>query len=193
MLATEELREEHREIEIALTLFEIICDQVNMGTKHFENFKQMVEFFQEFADKSHHREEEMLFFPALIFAGARKKTGLIDELLREHDIGRKYMREIANLVGQAKGGKIVNIDMTRRYVKEFSVLLREHIRKEDQILYPLGESLLSLEQQKNLYEEFEYMEGQLSPGVHEHYRDILRRLKKNYMDNLPRPYLNNGR
>ena len=187
VLPTEELREEHREIEVALTLFALICDQANKGTKHIANFKLMVDFFLEFADKSHHREEEILLFPALIFAGVRKRTGLINELLQEHDIGRKYMREIGYLARQARFC-MTNIDVARNYIKEYSCLLREHIRKEDQILYPLAESILPLEHQQYLCEEFEHMERQLSPGVHAHYRDVIKKMNKEYIDNMPKPY-----
>lgn len=90
--------------------------------------KEFLAFTRNFAEPHHHKEEEVLF-PALESKGIPKEGGPIGVMLMEHEIKRGYVRDLA--AGKIEAaGKIIS-------------LLREHIVKENDILYPLAEQVLS--------------------------------------------------
>ncbi len=63
-------------------------------------------------------------------------------------------------------------------------LLRQHIDKEDNILYMMADKHLSDKKQKELLEEFEKFEKEeMGPGIHKKYHNFLHQLKKIYVKN----------
>ena len=61
------------------------------------------------------------------------------------------------------------IENARAYLR----LLRDHIRKEDEILFVLADEALTLEEQKGLLRAFEEHEArEIGPGIHEKYVQI---------------------
>jgi len=58
-------------------------------------------------------------------------------------------------------------------------MLRNHIEKEDNILYPMGDRLFSQEDQQSLSEAFEKIEKEeMGEGVHEKYHQLAHELAK---------------
>ena len=94
-------------------------------------------------------------------------------MLMEHEEGRGYVRAMAGaLDGWEKGMELsqsVVIENARAYLR----LLREHIQKEDEILFEMADNVLSAEEQKQLLRQFEEHEREeIGPGVHEKYLKI---------------------
>ena len=69
----------------------------------------------------------------------------------------------------------------REHASELRNLLREHIDKEDHVLYPMAERLLSEDDKATMIERFEEIERErVGAGKHEAYHEMLHRLKKSY-------------
>jgi hemerythrin-like domain-containing protein len=133
MRATEVLKQEHRLIEQVLDCLErIAAEPVNLDRQAAAS---AVEFLVDYADRRHHGKEEDLLFTAMGEQGIPTDIGPIGVMLAEHTIGRKAIAEMrAALETRAEGSRTRFAVAARDYV----MLLREHIEKEDHILYPLA-------------------------------------------------------
>ncbi len=58
-----------------------------------------------FADQCHHGKEEDLLFPAMEAAGIPRESGPIGVMLEEHNIGRQYVRGMAEAVSGYRAGE----------------------------------------------------------------------------------------
>lgn len=98
-----------------------------------------VDFMSNYADKFHHAKEEDILFKC--FA---ENLDILQVMLTEHEQGRNYGRAILDAL-ERKDQKEV-LENLRAYKK----LLSQHIKKEDEILFPWLERELSNTQLENL-------------------------------------------
>lgn len=169
--ATEALKHDHRVIEKVLAALERLMES-SVGAS-LETWRKAIDFIRNFADKCHHLKEEKIFFPALEERGIPREGGPIGMMLTEHEEGRRYVRMMADalLFAEEEPGpaKTTLIENARAYLR----LLRDHIRKEDEILFVLADEALTLEEQKDLLRAFEEHEArEIGPGIHEKYVQI---------------------
>lgn len=150
MLATESLMKEHRLILKYIDLMERYSE---LSLKHpespvlLEKAACFIEFIHEFADHFHHSKEEDILFRYLEAPGVLTHCNPVPQMLMEHDKAREYVRNMERAVQE----KALNMlaDNAAKYAK----LLKEHIYKEDNILYPMGERGLSDEAKTALLKE----------------------------------------
>lgn len=126
------LMDEHRVIERVL-------DALTAATPRdmpFSFYERAIDFIVNYADGCHHDKEEKQYFPALVGRGVPKDFGPIGCMLEEHEAGRRLVRAMRDAVAKrdAKGVK--------RAASEYVDLLRAHIQKEDNVLFPLGRGVL---------------------------------------------------
>lgn len=180
MKATDVLKTEHRAIEQMLDVVEAAANRLAAGQEVAPDlFSQAADFFRNFADACHHAKEEELLFPAMEGHGVPREGGPIGVMLMEHEQGRAYVRGIAQAAERYAGGESAAtqalIQNTRGYVE----LLRQHILKEDSVLFNIADSLLSPAEQGELVAGFERVEEErMGPGVHERYHDLIAELKQ---------------
>ncbi|MBI2042449.1 MAG: hemerythrin domain-containing protein [Candidatus Nealsonbacteria bacterium] len=109
----------------------ILAELVKLEADPAGYAKEFLKFTANFAEPHHHKEEEVLF-PALERKGIPNQGGPIGVMLMEHETKRGYVKELA-------AGKI-------EAAANIISLLREHIAKENDILYPLAQQVLSEEE-----------------------------------------------
>ena len=62
---------------------------------------------------------------------------------------------------------------------DFAALLRQHIKKEDNILFPMANQVIPVEEHDHVWEGFESVEHEeTGEGVHEKYLALAERLEK---------------
>ena len=62
------------------------------------------------------------------------------------------------------------------------ILLQNHIQKEENILFPMAEKVLSIEKQNEIFEQFEKIEEDMvGHGLHEQFHELIEKLKKKYL------------
>jgi hemerythrin-like domain-containing protein len=180
MLPTDELMNEHRVIERMLGIVSSACDRTEDGQiVERELFVAAADFFKNFADKCHHGKEEKLLFERMQARGVSGEVGPIAVMLREHQDGRAHVKKITELSGQKLSKKTMDelIKASRSYVD----LLSKHIQKEDNILYPLANQILTEEDQEELERGFEAVEEKIMGlGVHEKYHHMIEEWEKRY-------------
>lgn len=175
--ATEALKQEHRVIEKVLTAVEKLAN--TPGPVPLGLWEKAIDFIRNFADKCHHLKEEKIFFPALEERGIPREGGPIGMMLMEHEEGRGYVRLMAAALLLAeedpKAAETSLLDNARAYLR----LLRQHIPKEDEILFPMADEVLTQEDQNKLLREFEEHEAkEIGLGVHERYLKLARELEQ---------------
>lgn len=142
MGATDELVHEHRTIlQVLAGLERRIGEGEQTGRLAVGFLRDLVAFSQGFIDRCHHAKEEGCLFPCLDRRGIPANRGLVEVLLEEHATGRALVSRIGDLLdryeaGGAAPGEV--LDACRSYVD----LLREHIAKEDNVLFPAGEAAM---------------------------------------------------
>jgi hemerythrin-like domain-containing protein len=171
MRSLEELRGEHRVIEMVLNGLEKLASQVTKGKPlDCEKAEKALEMLRNFADRCHHGKEEKHLFKIMEARGVTREGGPLGVMLQEHEEGRAYIREMGESARPAaKRDKGTALDFAQ-HAKSYIELLRQHILKEDEILYPMAEHLLSAEDDKQLMKAFEVVEKkEMGAGVHEKY------------------------
>ncbi len=176
--ATTILRKEHDAILQMLDVSEALAQRLAAGAPvEPERLTEMLEFFQTFADRCHHGKEEDLLFPLLERKGLMRAGGPVGVMLDEHEQGRALVRRMADA---AQAYNDHDATAGRRYAeasRRYAALLRQHIDKENHILFMLADRLLTPEEQAGLAEAFERVEvDKLGAGTHERLHGLMRRL-----------------
>ncbi|MBN2149223.1 MAG: hemerythrin domain-containing protein [Anaerolineales bacterium] len=180
MQATDTLSSEHRVIERVLAALEKAANAAEAGAAVRSGlFLDAADFIRGFADGCHHRKEENVLFATMSEHGVPVEGGPIGVMLNEHELGRMFTREMRagaeNWAAGESGGKAIAIAAARKYV----MLLRQHIAKEDQILFPMADRAIPPEKHAEVWQAFEKVEHEeTGEGVHEKYLGIADALEK---------------
>jgi len=163
---------EHRVIESVLDAVDRMLDE---GVIDREFMLGAVDFIRNFADGCHHAKEEDHLFPALERAGVPREGGPIGCMLHEHEQGRAFVGAIMSNLDAAAAGRPDAVDTVRRAAAGYVSLLRQHIQKEDNILFVMAEQALDCERKKQLMAAFDRTED-ATPGKHERYLELANKL-----------------
>lgn len=180
LTVTEVLTAEHRAIERMLAVLEAAAQRLRAGERvPAEIFREAVDFVGNFVDKYHHGKEEANLFPLLEERGVSREGGPLGVMLHEHDVGRKYIGAIDAAIGAYEEGAEAAARVIEENVRGYIHLLRHHIWKEEHVLFPMADQVLSSVDQQELGERFEQVEAQvMGPGVHERYHELLDRVER---------------
>lgn len=156
MNLTKDLVEEHKLIKRMINVLENAIDRLEKGEiVEPVIFEQATDFIRNFADKFHHAKEEDILFKEMIKKGMPEKDSPIEAMLIEHEQGRDFVKGVIKSTDEWKKGNKKAVKEIIRNAKGYIELLREHIDKENDILYPLAERMFKLEEKDKLHNEFE--------------------------------------
>jgi hemerythrin-like domain-containing protein len=187
MRATDILRDEHRVIEQVLSCLEVLADGARVaGALDGAAARDALDFFQHFADGCHHAKEEACLFPALESRGFDPHQGPTGVMRVEHVLGRHYLRALRSDLEAVAQGDAPAVSRFAENAAAFARLLREHIAKEDQRLFPMADRTLSDRDQQALLGSFEQVEGH-EAGAHEHYLAVADALAERFQVRRARP------
>ena len=169
---------EHRLIEQVLGSLETYALEVRAGApapKH--EVGDYASFFQGFADACHHGKEEDILFERMVERGFPREAGPLAVMYFEHERGRSHVRALRGIADGS--GELGEED--RRILlanaEGFVPLLRQHILKEDQILYPMALQALTGPELDAINGEFEAFErGLRADGTYDRLRALAERL-----------------
>jgi hemerythrin-like domain-containing protein len=151
METTKILSDEHKNI---LKVIDSLNDEIrklSSGREINKDFlEKAVEFIRQYADKFHHAKEEDILFKEFCKAVEKGEVHCnpVEQMLSEHESGRSFVKGIEEGLNKEKKIQIIE------NVEGYTQLLQEHIFKEDKILYPMIDGVLSLQVQEGTLKKF---------------------------------------
>ena len=137
------LMDEHRLIERMIGALSVYAKRVQGGEDlPRADLDGFVRFLQGFADTHHHGKEEDILFLAMTEAGMPKDMGPVGVMLAEHVEGRGYTASLAEVAGADGSWDEAQRTQLGWAATSYANLLLAHIQKEDQVLYPMADSML---------------------------------------------------
>lgn len=141
---TTALVNEHKLILRMIALLERNAARTADGSySNWQFYLDGVDFIRNYADRFHHAKEEDVLFEAMIKNGMPRENSPIAAMLMEHDQGRAHVRAMEAAATDALAGKSADLASLGEHARAYVELLREHIAKEDGILYPLAERVVA--------------------------------------------------
>lgn len=128
-----ELRSDHDKILAEMNLLEKAVSSNDLDKEQVKSFLHFTESFAE----PHHQKEEKVLFPELEKKGIPKEGGPMGVMILEHELKRGLVKELKKALDEGKEGKI------REHAAAIVTLLRDHISKENDCLYPIAEQVLT--------------------------------------------------
>ena len=179
MRAIDELMQEHRVIEQVLDALETAAARLAHGDPvPARFFLDVADFAAGFADGCHHRKEEDVLFPAMKRGGGAEGAGAIDVMLEEHEQGRAYVRQLREAARLLETGDSSATSRIVAAARGYAALLRDHIAKEDDMLFPMAAELIPDDAQREVLAAFERVEaGDSGSPSHEALLALAERLR----------------
>jgi hemerythrin-like domain-containing protein len=164
---TKMLEDEHLVIAKVVGAAPVLADRVEAGqVVHVDTLQGVVEFMRTFADKCHHGKEEELLFPLLSEKGVPMQGCPVGALMAEHARGRALVKELADAAEAHQSGDPAAKEAVVKSLRGIATLYPNHIWKEDYLLFPLTNKVVSPEEQQALYQQFEQVEERVGRDVH---------------------------
>jgi hemerythrin-like domain-containing protein len=179
----EKLEAEHQNILKGISLLQEGADRLEKGDKiSADFFRKLIDFIRNYADKYHHAKEEDILFVRMEKSGFPTDTGPVGVMLFEHDQGRGFVSKMADAVEKYDSGDNSAINTIVENAQGYIYLLRQHIEKEDKVLYPMAANALGASGVEAMQDDFDRVEKEKT-GTEEKYAELLKELRS-YLDGL---------
>ena len=167
--AIETLMNEHRVIERVLAALEAAALETREGAPlERSRVAEFADFFRNFADTCHHGKEEDLLFKKMVDSGFPAGQGPIAVMLFDHKAGREHVG-VLRAIGSGSGP--LTDEERAAFIEEadaYVAMLRQHILKEDRVLYPMALQVIAPAEMTRLAAAFDDFESHvMGAGVHE--------------------------
>ena len=127
-----------------------------------------VTFLHNFADKCHHGKEEDILFERMLSYGFPAKVGPLAVMRHQHALGREHLSALACVTQGSGPLSKRERETVRNHAVAYVDLLRTHIVKENNLLYPMALAAIPGSEMETLAADFDKFEEQeMSPGRHE--------------------------
>jgi len=142
-------------------------------------FLDAADFIRNFADRCHHMKEEGVLFKTMVERGFPGEHGPIAVMLAEHEQGRDYTHDMNEAAQKLAKGNADSRDAVVRAALGYVTLLRAHIQKENQILFPMAANFIPESEHDAVAAAFEEVERtETGAGIHEKYEALAQSLRK---------------
>jgi hemerythrin-like domain-containing protein len=154
----QKLVDEHKVIKRWLALIPKVLDDLDLSSDEGRQLiRDGLDLIRSFADKYHHAKEEDILFKYF-----DESLDILEVMHQDHESARAHVRAIAVAVEQ--GDETV----VREHLEAYRELLQEHIKKEDEILYPWLDRQLSDAQIGRLFSQFREVDEKFGDTPRQH-------------------------
>ena len=161
--------DEHVLIKRWLALIPKVIENLDLETEGgLENINKGIDFIRNYADKYHHAKEEDETFKYF-----DENLDIIKVIRNDHVKVRAHVKAMLQSIKEKDKKTLAE------HLRAYSEILPEHIKKEDEILYPWMDRSLSTEQIGHLYSKFNEIDEEYgeAPKIH---RDFIEKLENEY-------------
>jgi len=156
MNITRVLSEEHQNILKVIDGVLKECNEIEKGKDLDKGFfTQVIDFIKNYADGYHHAKEEDILFKAMLDNAENLHCNPIPVMLHEHDEGRRHIKNLEKSIASSEKEQILSS------ARGYCFLLRDHIYKEDNVLYPMAEQALSEEEKELVQSKYKQVNDEL--------------------------------
>lgn len=154
------LVDEHVLIKRWIALIPQVLDHLNVESPDdIRVIEQGIDFIRSYADQFHHAKEEDILFKYF-----DENLDVLKTMLEDHTKGRGHVKALIEAVEKKDKKGIVE------HLNAYRELLTEHIKKEDEILYPWMDRNLSVKEVGELFSKFNDVDEISGNGVTERCR-----------------------
>lgn len=176
--ATQNLESDHVQILRLVEVMERITESTNPDVEHLE---LIVKIIREFSDGIHHAKEEQLLFPLMVQKGFSDQTGPVAVMLHDHVEGRNFVKEMAENISLFKQGNSAALKALYSYMLAYTDLLKNHIAKENNVLFRMADNVFTKAEQESLLLDFAKVEEKAGNGTRKvDYLTMIDQLAKDY-------------
>ena len=181
MTPTENLTNEHKDIIELLNIMNKIAENIKSNNVFYtKDVEDIIDYLKHFIELSPNVKEKILY-PSLELSGIPIENESISIMLYEHALAQNYLNEISSSVENCKIGNDFSGEMLADNLNKYVVLIKNHIHKEEKIIFPIAIKELSEEKQKEIYKQFKEIEEKIvSTGINKYYHKLLKKLKSIY-------------
>jgi len=138
------IRDEHRSISAILHGMEYLVDRVRTRKAKIDPrvFSAMIYYLDTFSERMHHPKEDRYLFKAMRSRGG-EAAAVVADLEKEHAAGGEALKRLEQrLVRYEEGGDKefpAFAEAVAKFVREY----RDHMQKEESVVFPLAQRILS--------------------------------------------------
>jgi len=166
--ATKNLEDDHVYI---LQLIDVMEAMTQSSEPVVSDLEEAVEIIKTFADGLHHTKEETYLFPMMAEHGFSTQQGPVAMMLHEHTLGRAFVKGMSENIELFKNGDLSALTFIYSNMLGYGELLRNHIAKENNVLFRMADQALTRDNQEFLYKKFEEIDN----------KEILNHPKKDFI------------
>jgi len=175
---TEILEAEHKFIQIVISALAEIAGRMEAGREiPKEILFNVVDFMRSYADADHHGKEEAILFPFLEKKGVPPQGCPLSILISEHQRGRSLVSDLAESAEKYSNNEP---GAKEKLLKTFHTLVDlypKHIWREDYLLFPMTDKLLSADEQDYIRQQFEAAEKKFGEENHLKFEQMAQEIK----------------
>ncbi len=149
--ATKDLENDHVHI---LRLTDVMEKITKTNSPDIADLETVVYLIRNYADGFHHAKEERILFPFLSEKGFSQQQGPVAVMLAEHIQGRNYTKGMADGIALSKQGDASGLALVLLNMNGYVNLLRNHIAKENNILFRMADKVLTDENHAGLLKKY---------------------------------------
>ncbi len=163
------LVDEHLFIKRWLALIPQVIDSLDLESRHMKQLiLDGIDFIRTFADKYHHAKEEDILFKYF-----DESLDIIKVIREDHESARAHIRAIIKAIDNKDKNLVI------KHLRDYQELLTEHIKKEDEILYPWMDRNLSITQTGDLFSKFSKVDEEFK-DIPKKSREFIERAEKEF-------------
>jgi hemerythrin-like domain-containing protein len=156
----EDLMREHGLLRRILLIYQEWIDRLGANkVEQIDTLSESAKIIRSFVENYHEKLEEEYLFP--IFKKAKKKVDLVDALLQQHRAGRRLTEETLKLSSVESLKNPDNQKKLSGLLNDFIRMYGPHAAREDTVLFPAFNDLVTTKEYEKMGDIFETREKQL--------------------------------
>lgn len=146
---------EHQWILRLLALIPALIERCDLNLdEDQQRMHGAVDFIRSYADKYHHAKEEDILFKYF-----DENLDILQVMHEDHKTARAHVAAIHTAIGSRDGDSLAS------HLTAYGELLKDHIKREDEILYPWLDKQLSMQQVGQMFTQFAQVNVQFQAKV----------------------------
>lgn len=173
MKATQILEDEHRVIQKVAASLALMAEDLKIGKRiEDKTLRGIARFLSVFVEQCHQQKEEAYLFALLLKKGVPASGCPLAVLHNEHAKEQALIRQFGQAVEMYIESREASRGSLESTIHALVELFPGHIWKEDYMLLPMADKLLSPEEQEQLRQQFDHVESEIGPEIHQQFERL---------------------